>query len=382
MKKSILYLTSLFLVTCCTQKQTSFNHIDLSFSKLTKQKISNSVKSYTIIPLETREDSYFTTSKKIKFSNGMIYILNSILGKRHQILIFDSKGIFHSKINSQGRGPKEYLSISDFDINPTRDIISILDPGSRKLINYHLNSEYQDEQKLNFYAKEFKYSKIGNRLYKVFVTYMSKLVIGENYDIYVYDENNKFIYSSLPFKHPMDIVLGNGINLMSTDSGVSYHKPNSDIIYKIGYNSTKTKFKLTFPSQVLPSEKIEKTLLRGEKSVDKFVYNINYFETSRMVIIQFMYKHNVYCGIYDKESKKSILFEDQKDPSCGCGITLNIKGVSENSFIIETDYLKIEGLLKILDPELKKCFNPGILEARKTWDITSNPILLLVDFEI
>lgn len=381
MKNRFIFLIFTVLTTSCFKEKVNDKQINFSFSKQSKETIAGIVKNYTIIPLETIDDIYLTNARKILMKDDKIYILD-IMGRRHQIYIFNDQGKFVSKINSQGRGGKEYQSISDFDIHPNKEVISILDPGLRKLMNFNLNSEYQNEQKLDCWAKEFKYMNNNKHIYYVFTTKSSKSANGVGNDMYIYDDDFRLIYSALPFDKPLGMAIGNGINLMSIAGGVNYYKPNSNIIYSIGFDSLSIKYNLHFPFDVLPGEEIENAFLRGKNILHKYVYNVIYIEAANTIYTLFMHNKEVYFGIYGKQSKESLVFNEQKDPSCGCGITLNVKGTFNNSFILETDISKINGVLKMLDPGKAKCLNPEVFDIIKGLDMTSNPILILVEFKI
>ena len=60
---------------------------------------------------------------------------------KNQIFIFNREGQFISKINRKGRGPEEYMSISDLAINPFNGCLEILDPWG-KLLAFDLNGKY------------------------------------------------------------------------------------------------------------------------------------------------------------------------------------------------------------------------------------------------
>lgn len=57
-------------------------------------------------------------------------------GKRQQVGLVSSKGVFKPVIHSVGEGPGEYLEIWDFKVNPESHEIFILDRKSRKMIAY------------------------------------------------------------------------------------------------------------------------------------------------------------------------------------------------------------------------------------------------------
>ncbi|MGV8139569.1 MAG: hypothetical protein AB2L20_30600 [Mangrovibacterium sp.] len=49
-------------------------------------------------------------------------------------------------------------------------------------------------------------------------------------------------------------------------------------------------------------------------------------------------------------------------------------------FILETDYSKITKLLEKLDPRRTKCINPELFKAIDKLEMTSNPVLVLIEF--
>ena len=381
MKYKYIYFLSLILLGC-NKNEFNEKEIDFSFSKLSNNPISDNVAKYSIIPLETKDEAYLTSGKKILIYGSKIYILENNMGKRHLIYIFSLDGKFINKINAQGRGAKEYQGIGDFDIHPKTEYVSILDPALKKIFSYDLNSEYKSELQLDSWMKEFKYMQVGEEIYKVFTTRSSKLTNEQGNDIFVYDDDNNFIYSALSFSTPISIAVGNGISLMSNKNEVNYLKPNTNIIYSVNENSTNVKHILKFPLDVLPADEIENVYFKGKNILHKYVSNINYFESLNTIYALLMHNKEAHFGLYNKESKESIIFNEQKDPSCNCGITLRVKGTYKNSFIIETDYSQINSVLNMLDPEKGKCSNPEIFRTVEELDMTSNPILLLVEFKI
>lgn len=384
-KNQFFYFILLFIAGCSNNSSNHYlqkGEIDFSFSKLTEEPISNFVNKYLVIPLETRDDAYITRARKILIYNDTIYILENKLGRRHQIYVFSLDGKYITRIFSQGRGAYEYQSISDFDIHPESNLITILDPGLHKLFRYNLNSEYQDEFQLDCWAKEFKYLKEGKMLYLVFSTSTSKLSDGIGNDIYVYDEEHNLSYSAFPFTKPISIGMGNGINLIRNTNGISYKKINTNLVYSIKSDTLKIKYFLQFSLDVLPGNEIENVFFKGKGILDKYISNINYYESSETVYTFFKHNKNGYWGLYNKSSNKSYVFNEQKDPECQCNITLNVLSSYKDYFIIETDYSKINAVLRILDADKKRCANPEIFKTLETLDMTSNPILILVDFNV
>jgi hypothetical protein len=75
-----------------------------------------------------------------------------------------------------------------------------------------------------------------------------------------------------------------------------------------------------------------------------------------------------------------VLFEGEEDPACKCDVMAGIVGIWEKGFILEADYSKITKVLEKLDPERTKCLNPELFKEVDKLEMTSNPVLVLIEF--
>ena len=382
MKNYSFALILLFFLVGCKAKTVKEHSIDFNFSNMTDQPVSNFVKSYRVIPLETNDFAYITKSKQIKVFDEQIFVLENISGRRHQLYRFSLKGKYLGKLNKQGRGPEEYQSISSFDMHPKNKTLSVLDPGLRKIKHYDFNSNYLGEQLLKNWGKEFCYILGNDKVYIATTSKKSRAVKDNSMELEILNEKNEVICSAFPFSKPVSIATGNDISFSGTSDDMGYISPNSNLVYSFYKDSIVLKHELNFPYPVLPGEELQNAFFKGKKILDNHVYNVIYFETPRMVYSQFMNDKKIYWGLYDKNSKESKLFPEEKDPSCNCGITLNVKGTYGDSLILETDYSKINPLLNVIDPGKKRCLNPGIFKEIEKLDMTSNPILILIEYEL
>lgn len=82
-----------------------------------------------ITPLETSETSVLRRVSKLREHKGK-YVLQSI---NENLLVFEMDGSFLFPVGKKGKGPSEYLQVSDFCLNPAGDKINVLD-----FQNYHL----------------------------------------------------------------------------------------------------------------------------------------------------------------------------------------------------------------------------------------------------
>ena len=69
--------------------------------------------------------------------------------RQNTVFIFEHNGKFLSKIKSIGKGPGEYIHISDIDINEKDQELYILDWDGGKICNYDLKGNFLRDIKLN-----------------------------------------------------------------------------------------------------------------------------------------------------------------------------------------------------------------------------------------
>lgn len=77
---------------------------------------------------------------KVVFGNGRIYVLNDNMMSQN-ILVYSETGDFLKYLGANGRGPGEYLGISDFALDSEGNVL-IADGVANKLIIYDNNLEY------------------------------------------------------------------------------------------------------------------------------------------------------------------------------------------------------------------------------------------------
>ena len=77
-------------------------------------KVSDFVKEIRYIPLETNSKIFIGNIKEIKIHDEKMYISDD----KNVLNIFDMTGRHLSTLNRLGRGPEEYLSLTDFEVTP------------------------------------------------------------------------------------------------------------------------------------------------------------------------------------------------------------------------------------------------------------------------
>ncbi len=378
----VLLYPALFIISCNTEKPDG-NLVDFRFTKLEKKQISDYVETYEIIPLENAgEKSVVANIVSVNFSNKHIYILENILSKQQSILVFDRNGKFTNRIWKQGRGPMEYQSIAQFDVHPVKNYVSVLDPGTRKILNYSTMGEFIGSVQLNHYAKELSYFQHEDQVYLALSTHKSKIHEENNYDIIVLDDSFEITQTSIKFIEPQGVVLGNGISFQEQTDHVNYYMHNSNIIYTILPHNSFPCYNLKFSKEILPANKIMTAFQGNYELFENHIHSVNYFETKEQLFIVFSNAKNAFLGIYDKKNKKSIIIPAPKDPTCDCRLNLRFIGTTGHHLILSADKTNILQTIDAIDPFKNKCLNKNKDAIIKNLDITSNPVLIKLKLKL
>jgi hypothetical protein len=145
MRTKLLILAVIFLCSCGRKSTNEEDSTDsvlvidlLSEPEFIVKKLSEIATNVEYIPLQTTESSLISRFVlKIVSIDKRIYIMNSGVGG--EILCFDIDGKFLFKINKTGRGPDEFLSITDFDVSSDNKFLTILSVLNHKLLIYGIS---------------------------------------------------------------------------------------------------------------------------------------------------------------------------------------------------------------------------------------------------
>ena len=373
------FLLTIFL-SSCVDKGNKKSNIDFSLQKLSESTFSETISNYSIVKLETAEDSKINVITKVLINNEHIYVLNH-WENRQEILIFSLAGDYIDKISSGNNSINSFSGIIDFDIHPVTRDICILDQKQRKLVIYNEEGGFVKSTPINCLAREITYGVKAGRVFTVIHTIQSDAKSDINDEIVLYDENDKPLDTYFEYQKENYPVQNKRITLMKRGDNVMFLKEGTNNLYEIEpqkYNIIST---LVFPKPVLPADKVYGAFFSGDVDVSQYVYDIDYFESDSILYTTFSSIDGDYIGIFNKESNRSTIYNMLLDPSCKCGIKIEIVGVYQNNFIIQIPRTKIADILEVLDNERTKCTNDEMFDVIDNMKPGENPILLLLELK-
>lgn len=159
MKKIFTLLCCIVSLFSCGEKRqldriimndSLFSVIELDPSQIDRQKrtaISQVATRIEYIPLETSDSILVGKINKLVVWKDHYYIWDNLT---ETIFCFDSKGKYVRRLYQQGNGPKEYVQITDFDIDRSNGDICIYSNRSQSVCIYTAEGEFKIKYNVPF----------------------------------------------------------------------------------------------------------------------------------------------------------------------------------------------------------------------------------------
>ncbi|MEG1693361.1 MAG: 6-bladed beta-propeller [Bacteroidales bacterium] len=389
-KKAMLLfiVTSLFLFFGCSDQTSSSSLIIIDTSRdypESNLKLSD-VAQVTYVPLKYGKDSTIFSnpgSLAVAVFHDTLFILNRRVPYFAQILLYDMLGNPLSKIDRQGSGPGEYITLGNFILDTLRREIYGWDRESKKMLVYDFKGNCLRE----------KYFDNG---------YYDMVNISPDY-LLGYNDNSQYMSmfkeNRLVRTKKKTITFINKKDFTEQVSGFDYAKPMINGTQCIVGNHTFTKDGLYITCDRSDTVYfLDRHLKLIPRIVDITPHSAKresmikpIIETERYIFISKQYRWQYGLGkgvaakrpdfyVYDKAKKKLFrLKKDQKmeDPFLLVNnyIAIHQYMITQNHNYIATylDPLKLLDNYKTLPPELK-----SITETLKEGD---NPVVMLIKFK-
>lgn len=339
------------------------------------------------IPLQTTQNSLVGSITKIITCNEKIYIKNA----SNEVLCFTNEGHFLYKLNNVGRGPEEYLFITDFDVSSENNSLFILS-GGRILIFNNSGSEFIFQKSINlnkpFPSRLSLIPGTTNVLLSidpVTGTEISlSMIISENGDT-LNLKPNKYKYEK---KDKFNRMMPNESLHFFFENNVCYKEEFSDTIFAINELSDEIFPRLVLNSHgqgISPHIRYDTEYAKAHANDFYWVYSLS--ETDRYVF--YTYEHNMSRNrvVYDKSANikyKIALKEALIDDILG-GPNLNLdffcEGVAYSSVEALTlkNYINSDTFKKKQVKESKR--KEELKNLANTIDENDNPFLITINLK-
>lgn len=383
LKLALIYKTLSFISCNDYNEDKAIYTIDLEKLEAKELIIDSLFVVDKIVQLETTGESVINYINKLFLSNKYIVVVD-IFGS--SVLVFDSSGAFITKIAKQGRGPGEYIKISDIYVEFEHGLIYILDGyDSKKILKYSLTGDFLGETRINFGADSFtKMDKFGFAFFQP--TGNSIINSNKHFEVILTDSAYQQRWTGIPFNEKWA-----GYSYQSSMVNTVFSNNNHDVfftpsiphginkVYKISPSLAEPYLEIS-PDNNRKLSKLLETLTPSNGGVfdhinkSGFYYNLNSFsEAGNSISFSIAKGGNNYFVFHEKNSYEyRILNQLTSDSHHGFfypspinnGTLINIVEVTS---ILDNDFslfnsiktnLKVDTNPILVTYKVKKTFHP------------------------
>jgi len=139
----IAYLTAFYSCSNSTNNNTPIIDVKSVIGKGAIHNTSEFIKDIKYVPLETGPNSMVGSIVKVVVESNRIYISDN----QGKINIFDTDGRYLNTLNKKGRGPQEYLRVTDYTVDPAGSIFILSELDG--IVEYNSNLEFVEKTSFN-----------------------------------------------------------------------------------------------------------------------------------------------------------------------------------------------------------------------------------------
>lgn len=350
---------SLFIIISCSQKvkiQGDNHLIKIDLQKCQINELSNLCSKIELIPLETSTESILGKVSKICESTECYYLLDS---KQDILFKFRKDGQFVcSTKKNQGKGPGEYTSLTDFEINPFTGNIEILD--ARNLKMQTLNSDFIFKRSMSL-DRELLPLSLFKIINKDIYVFPQKNTNGKDVLVFYSVERNRIIKEIELPETGSDLLMTAGNPFYTFNGQINYiTKNSSNVLYCIDTTTLNVNesLKIDFGQNNISIDKLPKNKTQNsfrsfiEGNGMKYAYLYNISENDKYYIVHFNFQKKFFISKYHKATHKVFTFFSEYGAT-GQLAPPNLVSNNQLIYLSEPMYLKHYVLEDLMDESSK-----------------------------
>lgn len=285
----------LFLVGCKTTIDDSIETISIDCNRKQKKALSDYFDNVKICPLETNSECLLGYVTKVEIYNSDYYLLDFT---NNCVFQFGADGKFKRKLEKIGRGPDEYIKITDLKIQ--EDGIYLLDYPQQAILHFKHDMSFVKKIHFDLFPSEFLldvdtlfiYCERNNSKEDYCFYQISKDGIVEKSHI----KRKKLSKIKYNFQNSSVFCVGRDTLFSSRYSNYIYSKNKQSIIYK-----------LDFKEKTFPEEKLNIEDYNIYEKKFPYVVRENIYQNDNQLIISYFDDGKRYFALYDFD-KKNVVF--------------------------------------------------------------------------
>ena len=327
-----------------------FSQTNINFYKGKTQKFSIRDFNIKIIPLETNDDCIIGQAQSVTMYNNKWYIVDYI---SKSILIFNKDGSYNRTFDMHGEGPGKYTDIGYFTINPYNNNLEIADNYTNTIYIYSNNGNFISQKRLSFPFISFLHLSpkeiIFNKQYQIDSKVSYNLVLTDNYYRVIkgFSKIQEYPPSALSFSSRFELK-----NIKRKIWWIKTYDPNLYLVTRNGIqNKVRFDFGKMWPEHSFAfNHNLTDINYIYHTFKNKYLHFFDFFPFTDYYLAKYTYQSKPYISVYDKNTKKAIIYECSNMPKK----FYDIMGYTDDSVIILINPIDMTALKDYLSDSQKK----------------------------
>ena len=310
------FLVCFFICYSCHNsdrvKNSEYPHsvttVSIDLERTGEYGIGQFIDTILYVPLETTDHCYVGSVDKVILDKDRIFILDKTITS--SVFCFDMQGRFLFVIANRGRGPEEYLEITDFDVALSEGVVLIHDGDRGAILVYNSdNGSFKGRYPISFRFDGFFYAS-GN----ILVAYSNHTrfnpQIAGNKNIMSFDyRKDTFLSGSLEFDPELGFseIVPEAFSYISRGPGrAAIYDLFTSSIYLYSGLEWESTISIDFRKKSIPEDYWKQAdALSFRKSINEGTFTsgfLNFQVFGEWLVGLFNYKGRYHCVIYNTES--------------------------------------------------------------------------------
>ena len=374
--RTVLFL--LFLTCACKPSLDNSlwpKRIMIENNKITNVNEHNPFSSIKLITIKSEGKHYLGSFKKIIEFDKRLFIFDNKSMTGNKIFVIDFDGNVINILDKTGKGPGEYVSLTDMDIDGKTGNVFVVDQMKPAILEYDNNFNYIRSIKPSVKVPIDLISYNEETKSFIVVKENGRLIPDFNYHMYQMDRNGTVLQKHFPYDEIFGVFLGSPMRMWPVKEAVDYLPGYSNSIFRLSNDTCFEAFNFVFEYPTLTH-----TDYTATRETNLGINNQSFIESEGFIIFRWIYQHHSYFSVYDKAQDQVQTFNNPSNPTCNCGSTYRfVNFIDENKAIMIADNTNISYILFQIDADGKRVVNPEAIKDLSKSDELNEQILIIAE---
>lgn len=327
------------------------------------------------IKLETKKECLIGNVDDLLLGDSTIVVMDKYIAQA--AFLFDYDGHYLGQLSKMGRGPHEYLRVSDVTLYDGK--IVLLDEIKGKMLFFDERGHYLDEIDSEIFATAFEFIDSDNIIFDISERYYAGCKPYDNYSFVLKNRDMVIKYLFGKPNHGKGFDLCRNVNLIKCGDSIYGNVNYMDIIYVLDKDGARARYNLImkpYSGNDFPFSTQEE-LLANQRKYPSFDGEFIELKDYSYIFYRGHDSEKIYSLLYNHKTKTTRAISNGFNEPMSCFFSYPITRYSDNTLVCAVKSSQMNWFKAVLSDTFP---DSGFLEDLYS-DITydSNPVLFFYD---